>query len=306
MKVFVTGSTGVVGRRAVSLLVNAGHDVTALARTPAKAEIVESIGARAVAISLFDVGALTNALAGHEAICNLATAIPSVRRSGRTSAWVQNDLVRTLGSQTLVDAALATGVNRIIQESITFLYADAGEQWITERASIEPSTTGRSALLAEAQVQRFVECGGAGVILRFGSFYGPDSSHTLVALGLARHGIASNLGREGAYLSPLTTNDAAAAVLLALTAPTGTYNVVDDEPLTRRDYFDSLAVALGRKPLRLLPAFVGSLAGPASSMATRSQRVSNSQFRETTGWSPTYPSARQGWRFVVGAIEREG
>jgi uncharacterized protein YbjT (DUF2867 family) len=52
MKVFVTGATSVVGTRAVPTLVEAGHEVTAVARSDAKADLVRSLGARALMKSL--------------------------------------------------------------------------------------------------------------------------------------------------------------------------------------------------------------------------------------------------------------
>ena len=71
MKVFVTGGTGAIGRFVVPVLVEAGHDVTALARGDDKAAWVESQGAGAAQISLFDVGQLTSAFAGHDIMADL-------------------------------------------------------------------------------------------------------------------------------------------------------------------------------------------------------------------------------------------
>ena len=95
------------------------------------------------------------------------------------------------------------------------------------------------------EAARFAEHGGAGVALRFGQFYGFDSGHTVRAIEAALAGLPVELGAESAYRSSVTTDDAASAVMAALDAPSGVYNVVDDRPLPRGEYVDALADALG-------------------------------------------------------------
>jgi NAD(P)-dependent dehydrogenase (short-subunit alcohol dehydrogenase family) len=87
MKVFVTGATGAVGRPAVRQLVAAGHEVTAVARTDAKATEVERAGARARRVDLFDAADVRQAVAGHDVVVNLATHIPPLgqRAPGRVA-----------------------------------------------------------------------------------------------------------------------------------------------------------------------------------------------------------------------------
>src|SRR5947209_2005839 len=107
MKVFVTGATGAIGRFAVPQLVNAGHVVTGLARTDEKAAQLERQGAQSARLSLFDAAALKDAFAGFDAVCNLATAIPSVAKGVRASAWAENARIRTEGSAAVAEAALS-------------------------------------------------------------------------------------------------------------------------------------------------------------------------------------------------------
>src|SRR5215213_7881589 len=95
MRVFVAGGTGAIGRPAVDALIEAGHDVTALARTAAKAARLRAKGAAPVEVSLFDRARLAEALASHDAVVNLATALPrthrfvSMRRGPRTTGSAQ-------------------------------------------------------------------------------------------------------------------------------------------------------------------------------------------------------------------------
>src|SRR5690242_1240913 len=98
MKVFVTGATGAIGSHAVPALVRAAHTVTALARTPEKAAQLSKQGASPMTVSIFDRAALTRAFKGHDAVVNLATAIPPTAKFMQTKAWTENDRVRKQGS----------------------------------------------------------------------------------------------------------------------------------------------------------------------------------------------------------------
>ena len=99
--------------------------------------------------------------------------------------------------------------------------------------------------------------------------------------------------------------DAASAVVAALDAPAGVYNVVDDEPLTRRAFSDAFAAAFGFGHLFITrPWMVKLSARSTADYLLRSQRVSNRKFRDATGWAPAFPSAREGWAAV--AAERNG
>ncbi len=300
MKIFVAGGTGVVGRRAVPELVAAGHEVTVVARTPEKAELVRWWNAVPVEVDLFDDTAVRAAVDGHDVVVNLATSIPPFSKAARAKAWSTNDRLRREASKHLVDAALAAGAGRYVQESVSFLYADGGDGWITEEHPVAPTSITASAVDAEDQAQRLAAAGGTAVILRFGSFYGPDSGHTADALRLARRGFGTTPGPRDGYVSSVSTDDAAAAVVVAATrAPGGTYNVVDDEPLTRAELDDVLAASVGRTHLRPMPEVAVKILGDKLDHVVRSHRVSNQALRSATGWTPRYPSVRDGFAALV-------
>jgi len=107
-------------------------------------------------------------------------------------------------------------------------------------------------------------------------------------------------GPASAYQPLIWVDDAALAVIDALAkAPAGVYDVVDDEPMQKREITSALAHAVGRKwllrpPSILLPLVAGRNAG----FLARSQRVSNRRFKEATGWTPMIPSAREGFRLL--------
>jgi nucleoside-diphosphate-sugar epimerase len=302
MRIFVAGGTGVVGRRAVERLLAAGHSVTVVARTPEKAARAASLGAEPVQVSLFDRDALTAAVARHDVVVNLATHIPHLRQAAMPGAWAENDRIRTEGAANLAYAALAAGATRFVQESITFTYPDSGDAWIDEDTPIDTGPSLRSVAAAEASAHRFTEGGGTGIVLRFGLFYAPDAAHTEEQIGAARRGIGAVVGDVDAYQSMIHADDAAAAVVAALGAPAGTYNVVESEPSTKRAVAEAVGAAVGRRPRVLVPGKAAKLAGKAAAPLARSQRVSNRRFVAATGWEPAFPSVQTGMPAVVAAM----
>jgi nucleoside-diphosphate-sugar epimerase len=295
MRVFVTGGTGAVGSQAVPALVAAGHAVTALARTPQKAASLAEQGAESAMVSIFDTAALTEVFTGHDAVVNLATAIPPTSRFMITSAWRENDRVRVEGSTAVVDASIAAGVRLLVQESVSMLYPDYGSEWIDERVRPDHYPMARANLAAEANTNRFSNAGGTGVVLRFGWFYGPGATHSEQFFTLAQHHICIMMGRPDSFVSSIHVADAGAAAAAALRANAGTFNVVDDEPLSKRGYADALAAAAGKSAWVRLPGRSAMLLGNRSTSLTRSLRVTNQRFKAMTGWGPRYPSAREGW-----------
>ncbi len=296
MRIFLAGATGVAGRALVPLLVADGHQVSGVGRTPEKRAALTAAGAVPVAVDLFSAGDVRAAVAGHEVVINLATHIPSTSRMVLPGAWGETARLRSEASVNLVNAALAAGAQRYIQESLALAYPDRGAEWIDESTPLDLPKHVRSVGDAEAAAQRFA-AGGTGVILRFAAFYGPESGQTRATLAAVRRGIAAMPGPPEGYVSSIAIVDAAAAVVAALQLDAGVYNVAD-EPLTRQQFHEAIAAALGVRPPRSLP-FTKALLGPAGGMLARSLRVSSRKLRQASGWTPRYPSAREGWRAVV-------
>lgn len=302
MRIFVTGATGVIGRRVVPLLLRGGHSVTALARSAEKRTELARAGTNPIDLDLFAPDAIRRAVDGHDAVINFATHLPAGLRIFLPGAWAENDRIRSVASGHLVAAALAGGTERFIQESFAPVYPDCGDAWIDERTPIAPVRYNRTVADAERSAERFSGSGGAGVVLRFAMFYGPDSWFTRDLIGYVRRGWAPIPGVADAYTSLVSHEDAAAAVVAALGVPPGTYNVVDDEPLRRRELFDSLAGVLGVAPPRLPPPWLKYLFGSLGEMLARSLRIPNRKLRDACGWAPRYPSMREGWPAVVAAL----
>jgi 2-alkyl-3-oxoalkanoate reductase len=304
MQIFVSGATGVVGRRAIPLLLAEGHSVTAVARDPLARQRLIQVGARCVSLDLFDLDALKRALGEHEVLINLATHMPSSSwKMLFRRAWQLNDRIRREGVRNLVDAALACGVTRMVQESFALTYPDRGSQWIDERTPLEPAAYNKTVLDAELSVWRFASQGTAGVVLRFAAFYGPDAMQVNSYMDALRWGWAALPGGPHRFISSVSHDDAASAVVAALHAPSGAYNVVDDEPVQRADYFGSLASNLGLDQPRFMPEWVTPLFGSVGELMSRSLRLSNRKLKGETGWTPKFPSVRDGWPAMLAQME---
>ncbi|MEY2467571.1 MAG: hypothetical protein QOF21_269 [Actinomycetota bacterium] len=299
MKIFVAGATGVMGHRAVRELVASGHDVTALARTPEKAALVESLGGTPVTFDVFDKQQVLTHASGHDAVVNLLTHIPNLSKAALKGSWNENARLRTEASANLADAALEGG-GRFLQESISFLYKDGGDAWLTEESPWEATELVQSTNDAEANANRVTERGGAGVVMRFGQFYAPEAAHTHDQVRAAKLGVAAAVGDPDGYSTYLYADDGARAVVAALSAPAGTYNVCEDDPMTRREGSIELAHALGKKKARIgLAKVLAKAIGSQGSLLARSNRVSNAKFKQATGWAPQVASQREGWPLIV-------
>jgi nucleoside-diphosphate-sugar epimerase len=303
VKVFLLGGTGAIGGHAVPALVAAGHDVSALARSPDKAAALRAQGASPVTVSMFDRPALQEAFLGHDAVVNLATSMPTMAAFVFRRAWRSTERVRIEGSTAVVDAAVAAGVPRLVQESVTMVYPDHGDAWIDEDVAPDPYPNARGNLAAEASAARFNDAGGDGVVLRLGLFYGPGARHSEQFFSMARHHVVPLVGRRDSYISSIHLSDGGTAVAAALEVPAGIYNVVDDEPLTKHDYAQALAAAARTRPWLRGPGRLAHLLGHRMASLTRSMRVTNRRFREVSGWQPRYPSAREGWLATAASLD---
>jgi nucleoside-diphosphate-sugar epimerase len=298
--VFIAGGTGVAGRRVIPALVSAGYRVVAAARSDASADRLRALGASPIVVDLFDATAVRRAAGKPDIVINLATHMPSsTTRMLLPWSWRENDRLRRTAAANLAAAARATGADCFIQESFAPIYADGGDRWIDETWPVAPARYNRSTLDAERSTNAFTREGGRGIVLRFASFYGPDAFTTREMIEMARKGMSPLPGKPGAYVSSISHDDAASAVAAAITAPSGTYNIADDEPLTRAEWLDSLAAALGIERPKPMPRVFELLGGSTIALLARSLRISNRKFRESTGWRPATPSVRDAWRGLV-------
>jgi 2-alkyl-3-oxoalkanoate reductase len=288
MQILITGASGVIGRRIVPQLIARGDHVTAIGRSPTRLADLARQGARATTLDLYDRDAVRAAVRGQEVVINLATSIPAGVRMILPGGWRETNRLRREASAILAGAATEAGVARFLQESFAPAYPDHGDRWITEELPLRSVRYNRGLAGAEASAARFTERGGSGSTLRFGMFYGDDDPFTQQLLSSVRSGRLPLFGSPEAYISFVHHDDAASAVVAAIDAPAGPYNVVDDEPLRRRELGALLAKHLGVREPKLLPSWMVYLAGSLGETLSRSQRISNSRLEGETRWVPRF------------------
>jgi nucleoside-diphosphate-sugar epimerase len=293
VKVFVTGATGVLGRVAVRALLEDGHDVTGLARGLEKARSLEAAGAAPACVHLFDIEKLTEALRGFDAVCNLATHVPFGAAGLRRGSWRVNDRLRSEGSRTVAAAAEAAGVRRLVQESVSLLYTDGGEGWITETGPLSVTRALEPAAVAESNAAAFSSASREAVVLRFGSVVGDDPA-TRWMLDRARAGRPIGFGQAQSWAHLVHPEDAGSAVAAALHAPGGVYNVGAD-PVRRGAMLGVFGEVVDRSSVGFLPRLVVKMAGERLEPFTRSHRISSAKLHEVTGWKPAHPVFDPQW-----------
>lgn len=295
MDIFVTGPSGELGRPTISGLVRAGHTVRGATRSAQADRIVADLGAEPVRVDLFDALAVREAVADAEVILHLATAIPPSAAMGDLSTWEANDRLRAETTAHLTDAARANGVRSVVLQSYFAVQAPGGEAWIENDPAATPTWSGIGVMetmqVAEETLGSLASSGTSAVVLRFGSLYSGTSEQLQAQVAGLRAG-APMIPGEGANRWPfVVTDDAARAVIAALELGSGSFDVADDEPLTLRSFYRAAAEALDVPE----PGHVAEVSGPMADILLGSWRVSNRPFAEATGWSPTIPSALQGW-----------
>jgi nucleoside-diphosphate-sugar epimerase len=282
-----------MGRSTIPALLEAGHTVVGLARTTQEASEVRARGIEPVEADLYDHGALVRAMRGCEAVVNFATRVPVGPAMLLPGAWRANDRIRSKGTAAVVAAARQTGVGRLVQQSVSFAYADHGDDWIDEHSTIELTRITEHVVVAESQVDDFTRSGGEGVSLRFGQIAGHDGN-SMWMLRRARAGRPIGIGAPDSWTHLVHVDDLGSVAVAALTAPPGSYNV-GAEPVTRRDLVDTVAVVGGRTEGRFVSAAVLRVGGQRLEMVSRSQRVSSQRFGDRTGWYPQYPKLTPDW-----------
>ncbi len=119
----------------------------------------------------------------------------SACRALRPGSLREVDRIRVVGSKVVAIAAREAGVERIVQQSLSFIYADADDEWIDEQSPIDLTGATEPVVVAEHRMARFAEFGGTSVSLRFGLVTGNDRN-TAWLFRRAAAGKAIGMGSE--------------------------------------------------------------------------------------------------------------
>jgi nucleoside-diphosphate-sugar epimerase len=311
MRLLVAGATGALGRRLVPRLVAAGHDVTGMTRSHAKLESIRGMGAKAAVADALDAEAVAGvvAVAEPEIIVHQLTALAGALSGGKYEKIMRpTNRLRIEGTDHLLAAGRAVGVRRFIAQSYAgsgMPYARTGGPVKTEEDPLDPSPPRdlRAAIDAIRHLEDAVT--GAewteGIVLRYGSFYGPGTSMTAGGelFELVHNRKLPIIGSGAGIWSFVHIDDATDATVAAIDrGRRGIYNIVDDDPASVATWLPALAAALAAVPPRRVPRWLGRLiAGDGfTAMMTEVRGASKAKAKRELGWTPRHESWREGFR----------
>jgi nucleoside-diphosphate-sugar epimerase len=275
---------GYVGIPLGAALVSQGHQVTGIRRSATAAAELRAAGIQPERADVSDPATLAALSPEYDWVVFCAAA------SGGTA----EDYRRTYleGLRHVLNWLAARPPRRLVYTSSTGVYAQNDGSVVTEDSPTRALTPTTEVLLATEQVLQAAarERGFPAVILRLSGIYGPGRGYWL------RQFLAGEARLEGdgtRVLNMIHRDDVVSALLAALARgqPGRIYNVTDDEPVTQRDLFAWLAHTLNRP----MPPQAPPEAGAQRRRGLTSKRVSNARLRAELGWTPRYPTFREGF-----------
>lgn len=300
MKVLIAGGTGVLGLPIVEQLIAAGHAVIGFTRTTEGARRLERAGATSIVADVMDRAGLLRAVDGEaaDAVMHQMTALKKPPTRHRSLA--ETNALRIEGTRNLLEVARAVGARRMATQSIVFGYGyrDHGDTTLTEESPFG-LTDGRPfdpavEAMASTEQQVFHADGIEGIALRYGVLYGDDAD--TVERMLRRRSLP--VTAHGGELPLVHHQDAATATVAALERGRAgeAYNIVDDLPATFRELITGIAEARHAPRPLVLPKRLLELVAPYGGyvLGELSMRVSNEKAKRELGWTPRYPSYREG------------
>jgi len=306
MRVLIAGGTGTLGMPIVHRLIEAGHTVVGIARTTEGAERLQRVGAPAIIADAMDREGLLRAVEGHEADAVLDELTALKKAPVGHGGLAQTHALWIQGTSNLLEVAREVGARRFVTQSIVlgYGYRNHGEELLTEESPFgeidgRPFDAHLEAMVSTEQ-QAFQADGIDGVALRYGLLYGENAD--VVERMLRRRSLP--VASHGGQLPFIHHQDAAAATVAGLERGSAgeAYNIVDDTPATFRDLITRIAETRNAPTPLVLPTWLLKLVAPygGAVLGEVSMRVSNAKAKRELGWTPRFPSYRDG----VGAMRQ--
>lgn len=279
MIIAITGATGFVGKRLTTHLLAAGHEVVALTRSPERAERVLPVRCRLVAWDPDRGGVDAAALAGVDAVVNLAgEGVADGRWTARRKEAIRRS--RVDATRLLVDAIAALPAERrprvLVSASAIGFYGDRGDEILTEESA--PGTGfladvcrgwEEAAVAAEAHGLRTVR-------VRIGVVLGREGGALARMLPPFRLGLGGRIGSGDQWMSWIHVEDLVTLVAFALERQDvrGVVNGVAPAPVTNAELTATLGRVLERPAFLPVPSIALRLAlGEMGGVLLEGQRV---------------------------------
>jgi nucleoside-diphosphate-sugar epimerase len=299
MNIFIAGGSGAIGRVLVPMLVEAGHRVVAMTRSPERVQQLRQLGAIPIIGDVFDQSRLIELVTEVEP----ELVIHQLTAFGPQGTGLDDTLrIRIEGTRNLAAAAQAASARRFIAQSISFICTPNGEGLTDESTPLyldAPSSI-RSLAHAVSELERqTLESSMESVVLRYGWFYGPGTSYDpdgSIPTAI-RKGRMAIVGEGKGTYSFIGLRDAALATMQALSMGSGIYNIVDDHPARLSEWLPVAATLLNAPaPGQIDAATARAKLGDMFVYTMNEQRgASNAKAKRELNWRPTVDSWREGF-----------
>lgn len=282
MRVLIIGC-GYVGFPLGAELAREGHDVFGLRRTRAGEDSLNAAGIHPLIADIAVAEDLAKLPAGFDWVVNC------VASRGGTAEDYRRVYLR--GMRNVVEWLAPTSPGKFVYTGSTSVYGQTDGSQVDESSATEPLVeTARVLLETEALLVRVArQKGFPAVILRLAGIYGPDRGYWIKQF---LNNEARLDGKGERILNMIHRDDVIGTIIAALKdgRPGEIYNAVDDEPVSQHDFFEWLAMRLG-KPMP--PVVVAD--GGSRKRGVTNKKVSNRKLKAELGYGFKYPSFREGY-----------
>jgi nucleoside-diphosphate-sugar epimerase len=210
----------------------------------------------------------------------------------RGSDLAPTNRLRIDGTRNLLDAAVAAGASRFIGGSFALMQGVSPDAPRGVRDGVAAVESMESQILESSRSGRI-----EGIVLRYGLFYGPRNPATQKMMALVRRRMLPVVRGDRSLLPCIHVADAVAATVAALDRgrPGGVYDIVDDRPVSMTEMVRAMAEQAGAPPPFAVPAWLPRLLAPYMALMTSMRLpLSNERARAELGWSPAFPTSRDG------------
>lgn len=281
MKILLTGVGGLVGSALTPLLTAGGHTITRLSHTQPWPE-----------------------LAGHDAVVHLAGEnIATGRWTPEKKQRIRDSRVEVTRRLSETVAKLASPPRVLICASAVGYYGNRDDEVLREDSAPGTGFLAEVCRDWEAATKPAVDAGIRVVNLRFGVILSATGGALAKMIPPFKLGLGGVVGNGRQWTSWIALDDAAGVIGHALADETlrGPVNVIAPQPVTNREFTETLGRVLRRPTMFPVPAFVLRLAlgEMADALLLSSQRVEPAKL-VASGYKFRFPELEGALRHLLG------
>lgn len=288
MKVFITGGTGVLGKRVVRKLVEQSHEVVVLTRSLENDTMTRALGAIPKRGDIFSVSDLIALTKECDVILHLATHIPKSAMPKRAE-WILNDRLRVDATRCLLEAAHTNHIKKIIVPSVLALYGQRSGSIVNSSSPLLLKSH-RVLKSAYEMEQLVMKSGIEYVVMRYGTYYAEDCYHTMQLVNDVRKRKMPLIGKGDFLMNQIHADDAANAMIHVMKNffqyKNTILNISDYQPRTYHELLSWCVAKTGSKPPHRIPAWLAKMVlGDIFSYITASFTILPN---ERLSWKPVH------------------